>query len=101
MGTDNLPKSDKTRADTWSGVEGWVLHDLRRTTGTNMAELGIARLIISQVFNHSEGGVTEIYDRHSYLPEKRRALDAWARKLGSILRPVDGDNVVTLPVVAT
>ena len=90
----------KKRADTWSGVGGWVLHDLRRTTGTNMAELGIARPIISQVFNHSEGGVTQIYDRHSYLPEKRRALDAWARKLESILRPVNGDNVVRLPIVA-
>ena len=51
--------------------------------------------------NHAEGGVTKIYRRYAYLPEKRRALDAWARKLESILRPVDDDNVVRLPVVAT
>ena len=91
----------KIRADQWSGVKGWVLHDLRRTVGTGMARLGIADQTISRVLNHAEGGVTKIYKRYSYLDEKRGALDAWARKLESILRPVDGDNVVRLPVAAT
>ena len=90
----------KERADTWSGVTGWRLHDLRRTVGTEITRLGIARLVVSKVMNHSEGGVTQRYDKYGYLPEKRRALDAWARKLESIVRPVNDDNVVALPVAA-
>jgi hypothetical protein len=43
--------------------------------------LGHNRLVVSKVLNHVEGGVTAVYDRHSYDPEKKAALDAWASKL--------------------
>ena len=86
----------KKRCDTLSGIGGWRLHDLRRSAGTNMAKLEIAVSTISRVMNHKEGGVTKIYDRHSYLPEKRRALETWSRKLASIIRPGDDDRVVPL-----
>jgi len=55
--------------------------------------MGIPRLTVSRALNHVEGGVTQIYDRHSYLPEKRHALDAWSRKLESIIRPAPGKVV--------
>lgn len=69
----------------------WHLHDLRRTCGTRMAGAGVQRLVISKVLNHAEGGVTQIYDRHGYLSEKRDALDRWATRLKEIVngRPVD------------
>jgi hypothetical protein len=44
------------------------------------------------VLNHAEGGVTKIYNRWSYGPEKRIALEAWAQKLGGI---VGSTNVVS------
>lgn len=56
-------------------------HDLRRTVATHLARLGVSRLTISKVLNHSEGGVTSIYDRHAYETEKRAALDQWAAHL--------------------
>ena len=97
---DGRPISGFSRAkklcDTLSGIGGWRLHDLRRSAGTNMAKLEIAVSTISRVMNHKEVGVTKIYDRHSYLPEKRRALETWSRKLASIIRPGDDDRVVPL-----
>ncbi len=67
-------------------------HDLRRTGATNLTgeELGFSRFIVSQVLNHSSdtgngAAVTSVYDRNEYLPEKRRALDAWALQLLQIV----------------
>ena len=80
-----------------SRIPNWRLHDLRRTGATNMARLGISTELIGRVLNHApERTVTGIYDRHSYLDEKRRALDTWERKLLSVIRPTS-DNVVFLP----
>lgn len=79
------------------------LHDLRRTGATNLTSerIGIPRHTVSMVLGHSSdvGGsiATKIYDLNTYLPQKRRALDAWAALLEEI---VDGsqvpDNVLTL-----
>ena len=73
-------------------------HDLRRTGATNLTgeNLGFSRFIVSKVLNQTDSGgaaaVTAVYDRNDYLPEKRRALDAWAIRLLEIveskLRPV-------------
>ena len=58
-----------------------------------MAEAGIAGSTVSKVLNHAEGGVTKIYNRYAGGPEKRHALDTWARKLDGIVRPAKS-NVV-------
>ena len=82
-------------AKNFKASEPWTLHDLRRTFSTHLTSMGIPRLIVSRALNHVEGGVTQIYDRHSYLPEKRHAMDAWGRKLESIIR-AESDKVVEL-----
>ena len=46
-------------------------HDLRRTAGTTMAELGVSRFIIERVLNHTDRTVTSIYDRYSYSKKAR------------------------------
>jgi len=59
----------------------WVLHDLRRTAATGMAEIGIAPHIVEAVLNHVSGaraGVAGTYNRAQYLPEKTAALKRWA-----------------------
>ncbi|WP_409408522.1 tyrosine-type recombinase/integrase [Acidithiobacillus ferriphilus] len=56
-------------------------HDLRRTAATHIGMLGFNRLVISKILNHVEGGVTAIYDRHTYDNEKREAIQAWSDKL--------------------
>ncbi len=72
-------------------------HDLRRTAASNMAALGINRLVISKILNHVESSVTSIYDRHGYDDEKRHALEVWAAHLQGILsgKPT-ASNVVPL-----
>jgi integrase len=66
-------------------LERFGPHDLRRTAATHLAGLEIPRLTISKILNHVEQGVTAIYDRHSYDREKRKALEAWSRKLETII----------------
>lgn len=72
----------KRRLDSQLQSEDWRFHDLRRTVATNMAMSGISPHVIEAVLNHKTGivsGVAAIYNRHSYLEEKRHALTIWAR----------------------
>jgi hypothetical protein len=38
-----------------SGVSDWVIHDVRRSVATGMADIGIAPHIIEAVLNHVSG----------------------------------------------
>jgi integrase len=61
-------------------------HDLRRTAASLMVGGGVPRLVVSKILNHVETGVTAVYDRHSYDPEKRAALDYWGARLEQIVK---------------
>lgn len=74
-----------------SGVD-FVPHDLRRTAASHMTSMGISRLVVSKILNHVESGITAVYDRHSYDPEKRQALGRWAARLEEIMA---GDHFPT------
>jgi integrase len=54
------------------------VHDLRRTARTHLAALGVDVIVCERALNHSLGGLIAIYDKHDYLPERRRALELWA-----------------------
>lgn len=59
----------------------WVLHDLRRSATTGMADIGIDPHVIEAVLNHVSGakaGVAGVYNRSRYTPQKREALNRWA-----------------------
>jgi integrase len=73
------------------GVEPFTPHDLRRTAASQMAGMGISRLVVARILNHAESGVTAIYDRHSYDREKREALDAWAERMREYQEPLYSD----------
>lgn len=77
-------------------LEPWRLHDLRRTAASGMARLGVPVHVIEAVLNHRSGqisGVAAVYNRHSYLPEKRRALEAWAGFVLSLMEEHNPGNV--------
>ena len=79
-------------------VAPFTLHDLRRSAATGMAALGIAPHVVDKILNHSSGkiaGVAKIYNRFEYLPERKAALEAWARHVESLIR-VTSSNVVEL-----
>jgi len=75
----------KSAQGHWEIEKEFRPHDLRRTTVTGMAALGIPQFTISKVVNHREGGQTKDYNKHEYDPEKRHALEAWSRKLEAII----------------
>ena len=61
-------------------------HDLRRTCATGMSSLGIVREDRMAVLDHSQNDVhAQHYDRFDRLPQKRVAVEAWARKLEGLL----------------
>lgn len=62
-------------------VGSWTVHDLRRTTATKMADLGIAPHVIEQILNHQSGhksGIAGVYNKSSYEREVRAALLLWS-----------------------
>lgn len=79
------PQKAAERLRERSKVSDLRLHDLRRTAASLMTGMRISRLTVKKVLNHGERDVTAVYDRHSYDPEKRTALDAWGRRLETIL----------------
>jgi integrase len=66
----------KTRGDP---LPAWRIHDLRRTCRTNLPRLGIAADVAERVVGHTLQGVRRVYDKYDYLPQKRHALETWAR----------------------
>ena len=82
------------------GIPDFTPHDLRRTAASRMTALGVPRLHVEKILNHTITDVAEIYDRHDYTEEKRAALDKWAAALGRILR-TGSSNVVALRPPAT
>jgi integrase len=65
------------------------LHDLRRTVGTQLEELGVQPRVVGAVLNHAPArffsSAGAVYARYEYDPEKRKALDAWAERLRNIV----------------
>jgi hypothetical protein len=65
-----------------------VLHDLRRSVATGMADIGIQPHIIEAVLNHvsgHKGGIAGIYNRAQYAAEKAQALAQWDEHVASIV----------------
>jgi hypothetical protein len=48
---------------------------------TGLSALPIPDLVRELVIAHAKPGLHRVYDQHSYLDEKRRALDLWAARL--------------------
>ena len=88
----------KIKLDEGCGVTGWVVHDLRRTAATRMADLGIAPHIVESVLNHAghRAGVSGTYNKSTYAPEKRAALDLWGTHIQMLLARAEGANVTLL-----
>jgi integrase len=67
----------------------WRLHDLRRTTATGMAELGVQPHVVEAVLNHRSGhkaGVAGVYNRATYRAEKQAALALWASRIETLIQ---------------
>jgi len=67
-------------------------HDLRRTAATLMGRLEIDQMTIARVLNHASTTKATVtgstYDRHTYEPQMRRALQALDAEIGRIVSGV-------------
>jgi integrase len=88
----------KRDLDQRTGVaDEWHPHDIRRTTATRMADLGVQPHIIEQVLNHQSGhkaGIAGVYNRSPYEREVRNALATWHDHIRAL---VEGGEHVVLP----
>ena len=67
----------KKQLDELSGVTGWCFHDIRRTVATRLASRGVSIELVRLILNHTDNSVTALYNRYSYVNERREALQTW------------------------
>ncbi len=79
----------KTKAQLpTASLAPWRFHDLRRTAATGMAGMGFPPHVVERVLNHASGvtgGLVGVYQRHEYRAERKAALDAWGKRVASIV----------------
>ncbi|MAB92905.1 MAG: hypothetical protein CL593_06085 [Alteromonas sp.] len=61
-----------------AGVTDFVVHDLRRTCRTLMAQIGIREEVAEKCLNHSFGNLVKTYNRYEYKEERKEAHEALA-----------------------
>ena len=90
----------KARLDTLSGVTGWRYHDFRRSGVSWLAGAGVNPLVADLLLAHKPStlhGAAAVYQRAEMLPERERALDAWAAHVTALAAgKAEPANVVAL-----
>ena len=78
----------------------WTYHDFRRSGVTALADMGFPPHVCDRLLNHITGsiqGVAAVYQRAQFLPERKAALDAWAKHvLAAVAGNATPGNVVAL-----
>lgn len=64
---------------------GVVIHDLRRTVRTYLAELGVSTQVAELCLNHRPTGVKKVYDRAELIEQRYVALNRWESYLQQLL----------------
>ncbi|MCZ7652122.1 MAG: tyrosine-type recombinase/integrase [Thermoanaerobaculia bacterium] len=80
----NLAKSTP-RIISRAGLPHFTPHDLRRTAATWLGELGFRPDLIDTLLGHTLSRITRTYNRATYDPEKRQAVDILAREVRGLL----------------
>jgi integrase len=89
---------DSCIAESNRALAPWVVHDIRRSVATGMAEIGIQPHVIEAVLNHvsgHKGGIAGIYNRAQYSAEKAQALARWDEHLQEVIAG-RGSKIVTM-----
>jgi integrase len=77
----------------------WTWHDIRRSTASGLAGLGVAVPVVEKILAHRSGtfrGIVSTYQRHSFIPEMRVALERWSEHLDRLVRGVTASKVVPI-----
>jgi integrase len=65
----------------------WRLHDIRRSTATGLARIGVDIVVVERLLNHASGvfrGIVGTYQMHGFDDERRIALDRWGRHVKAL-----------------
>jgi integrase len=75
------------------GIDGWRIHDLRRTARTLLSRAKIDSDIAEKCLGHLPSGLRQTYDQHRYQHELAHAFEALAALIKRIVHPPD--DVIT------
>jgi integrase len=76
------------------GVPRATPHDLRRSHGTRVTELGFGRDAMNRIQDHAEGGIGSVYDRYQYAAENQRIMETVSNHIMSLIEGRADDNVI-------
>ena len=65
----------------------WVIHDLRRTTRTNLSRLPIPGMVGEVMIAHAQPGLHQVYNEYSYLDEKQHGFQPCASRVAAPYNP--------------
>src|SRR5262249_14224329 len=77
----------------------WRLHDLRRTLASGLAGLGVPVATAEKILAHRSGtfhGVLATYQRHSFIPEMRVALERWSEHIEQLVSGTGPAKVIDI-----
>ncbi len=90
----------KRELDRCTSIEGWVLHDFRRSIVSNCAEAGGDLAALDSILNHASsatrGGVVGVYQRATLIEPMRKMMALWDRLLSEAIDPPASPKVVPL-----
>jgi integrase len=78
----------KVALDARVGFDDWVVHDLRRSVATGLANQGVAPHVIEAILNHWSGhrvGIVQVYNKSGYEREVKMALGMWCDHINTLV----------------
>ncbi|MCW8093385.1 tyrosine-type recombinase/integrase [Alteromonas sp. ASW11-130] len=69
-----------------AGVTEFVVHDLRRTFRTLLAQLSVSEEVAESCLNHSKSKIVRIYNQYAYIEERKKAHE----KVADVILPLAG-----------
>ena len=66
-------------------LEGWTLHDLRRTFATGLVKMGENSDVVELCIGHVQQGIRATYQHYSFEKEKRRAFERWSEHVAALV----------------
>lgn len=78
------------------GLEDFSVHDLRRTSRSLMADIGVPFDVAEKILGHKLPGTAAIYDRGGAMPQRRAAIEKLAALIVELDTEMVEDNVVPM-----
>jgi len=77
----------------------WTFHDLRRTLASGLAGLGVPIATVEKILAHRSGsfaGIVSVYQRHSFIPEMRAALERWSQHVEQLVQGTPPAKIIPI-----